>query len=740
MADIQGIQKRFSTWAADEFRPAVLATSVLSGLLLYLLEILFVISFAALIFSGPLARHLPLALGFIILGDAILIAAIAMLSSYPGSVGVAQDTPGAILGVVAAAIVAALPAAVAQQFATVVMMLVITTMMTGALFLTLGIFKLGGLARFLPYPVMGGFLAGTGWLLVKGGVGIMVSVPFGPEWFGPQALAHWLPGAILGVILYVSVTRSRRSLTLPVVLALGAVLFYIVAGALNVSLSTLEAEGWLVGTVPAGSLSNFPLSPEFLSQVNWAVLLGQLPNLVPVALISVIALLLNSSGMELVIKKDIDLNRELVAAGVGNLVAGVLSGLVGYSAISLSTLNHRVSGGKRLVGMIAALLVGLTIFLGASLLMVIPKMILWAVLVYLGVALLVEWVYQAWFKFPKIDFAIIVSILAVIMLSGFLAGIIVGLVLAIILFVVNYSQVSIVKFALSADEYHSRVTRSSQLQQILEARGDQLYIFKLQGFIFFGTANGIFDQVRDRIQSNPARPPRFVLLDFTQVSGLDSTGVLSFTRMLQWSQEQKLGLVLTGLRGRVQAQFARGGFYEQPGSLRFFPDLDHGIEWCETEILAGALTGESIPADLMAELGTLVGGPGGVEKLLAYMHRQEYAAGEYLIRQGDEPEMIYFVESGQVTAQLEVPGQAAVRLETMRGGRSVGELGFYLGIKRTAAVIVDEPGVIYSLSRQELAQIEKTDPEVANLFHRINLQLLGERTVHLIHTVSALER
>src|SRR5512135_1704536 len=118
MIDIPRIQKQFSTWIADEFRPAVFATSALSGLLLYLLEILFVISFAALIFSGPLARHLPLALGFIILGNAILVGVIALLSSYPGSVGVAQDTPGAILGVVAAAIVAALPAvAIAQQFA-----------------------------------------------------------------------------------------------------------------------------------------------------------------------------------------------------------------------------------------------------------------------------------------------------------------------------------------------------------------------------------------------------------------------------------------------------------------------------------------------------------------------------------------------------------------------------------------------------------------------------------------------
>src|SRR5258708_1489449 len=148
MTGTNNIRKQFSKWMADEFRPAVLATSLLSGLVIYLLEVIFVISFAALGFSGKLASQLPQALGFVLAGDALLRGIIALLSSYPGSVGVAQDTPGAVLGVVAAASIAALPTmAETQQFATVVMMNVVTTLMTGALFLALGIFKLGRLAR-----------------------------------------------------------------------------------------------------------------------------------------------------------------------------------------------------------------------------------------------------------------------------------------------------------------------------------------------------------------------------------------------------------------------------------------------------------------------------------------------------------------------------------------------------------------------------------------------------------------
>jgi SulP family sulfate permease len=505
------------------------------------------------------------------------------------------------------------------------------------------------------------------------------------------------------------------------------------------SVGQLNAAGWLVGSIPAESLSRFPLSPGMVSRVDWPVLVRQIPNLVPVSIISVIALLLNAGGLELLIKRDINLNRELVVAGVGNLAGGALGGLVGYPAISLSTLSYKMTGGKRLVGVLAALSVGLTAAFGSALVSYIPKLILGAVLVYLGVGLLIEWVYGAWFRFPKIDFLMIVSVMAVIIVTGFLNGIVFGLVLAIILFVVSYSRVSIVRFALSGGEYRSRVTRSPQQQHLLETAGKQLYILKLQGYVFFGTANSIFDRVRERVQSSSGAL-RFVILDFTQVAGLDSTGLLSFTRMWQWGQEQKMTLVLSGLNARVHDQFARGGFKEQPGSLRFCADLDHGIEWCEESIIAQTAAVGSAQSTLAQQLQAIVSGGSGVAKLVSYLHRQEYTPGDYLIRQGDVPDMLYFVETGQLSAQLEAPGQPPVRLETMSGGRTVGELGFFLGIPRTASVIVEEPSVIYSLSTTALADMEERDPEVANLFYRVVTHLLAERAVHLTRVVEALER
>ena len=740
---ISKLRGRLPAWLADELHPEQIVRSLSTSFLIYILETIEVISFAALIFSGELSNQLSSAIGLILIGDALLVLCISMLSSYSGSIAGCQDAPVAILALTAAAVVAALPAGASQaeRFSTVVIMIVLTSMGTGLFFVLLGVFKLGGLVRYLPYSVIGGFLAGTGWLLSMGGVGVMAGASVSLALFQPALLIRWLPGVFLALVMLVTAYRSGNPPVLLVVFALGIGLFYATAWLTKTSFADLSAQGWLLGSFPSGGMLRFPLQAGLLSNVNWPVLSTQLVNLSPVLIVSVIALLLNANGLELVIKKDIDLNRELVTAGIGNLAAGLGGGVVGYHAISRSSLNHTASGGKRLVGLLTGLLIGMTAFLGAGYLRYAPKMVLGALLVFLGLSFLHDWVYQAWFKFHKSEFVIILVILLVIAIRGFLEGIALGLVMAIILFVVNYSQVSVVKQTLYGTVYRSRVTRSRSQWEALTALGEELCILKLQGFIFFGTAISLFEQVRDLGQRADPRPMRFAVLDFAQVTGLDSTALLSFNKLLQLAQEKRFNLVLCGLSDRTSEQFAKGGFQAQPGVLQLISDLDHAIEWCENQILASVPLDTEAESSLRAELAEILPGEEPrLDRLMGYLERRELAPGEYLIHQGDAPEMMYFIESGQVTARLENPGQQPVRLETMGGGRTVGELGFFLGIKRTAAVVADQPSVVYCISKEVLGEMEKVHPEEANTFHRIIIQLLGERTVHLIRSVEALQR
>ena len=141
-------------------------------------EVMVALSLGSLIFSGELAPYLPYGIGMALVTAAVMMIGTSLTSRVPGVIGSTQDTSSVILAVIAAGLAGTLSAAgAADKLTTVLVAIAATTLLTGVFFLALGFFKLGGLVRFVPYPVVGGFLAGTGWLLVQGSFGVMAGFP-----------------------------------------------------------------------------------------------------------------------------------------------------------------------------------------------------------------------------------------------------------------------------------------------------------------------------------------------------------------------------------------------------------------------------------------------------------------------------------------------------------------------------------------------------------------------------------
>lgn len=717
-------------------RPERLIPALLIGLLVGVLEVALATSFASLVFRGELAPHLSRGIGMALFSATVGITVVALLTSYPAIVSGNQDAPAAILGVMAAAIVG-LVAGDEARLATTVVAVALTTLAAGFFLFGLGTFRLAGLVRFLPYPVAGGFLAGTGWLLLVGGISTMSNLPFtiseSPALFEPRILAYWLPGLLLGAIILGLSNRVRHYLFMPLMILAIIIGFYLVATLLGMSPAELSDAGWLLGPFPAGRLWQ-PLNQAELAAVEWSAIWSQLPNLLSAVIISAIALLLNATGLELAFNRDIDLNREMRATGVANLLSGAGAGFIGYAQLGMSSLSERMGAASRLVGLTAAAICGVTLLLGGMVLGFVPTIVFGSLLAYLGLSFLWEWVVEARRRLPLIDYTIVLLILAVIAAFGFLQGVAVGIIATVTMFVISYSRTSVVKHELNGANFRSRVTRGSDDRAILESIGDQAYYLQLQGFIFFGTANRLLEQVRARIRGQLTR---YVVLDFHQVIGLDSTALLSFDKMRQLAREQGITLVLSGLPVTMHRQFIRGGIVEEEGVVRFAADIDRAAEWCEDQLCA-TVRDDAREKALARYLTSIIPGP-VTERLVNYMEREEILEGDYLIRQGAEADRLFFIESGQVTAQLEMPDATPKRLETMQGGRVVGELGFYLGKQRSASVVANQPGVIYMLTQESLARIEKEDPEAAFAFHRIIVHLLGERVLHLVQAVDALQ-
>jgi sulfate permease, SulP family len=731
------VKTRWPVQIREELRADRLIPSLLAGFLIGALEIALAVSFGSLIFSGELSPYLSRGIGMGLFSGTVGLVIVVLLASHSTIIGGNQDAPAAIVGVMAAAVAVSLSLG-STLFATVAVMVALTTLAAGLFMLFLGAFKLAGLVRFLPYPVAGGFLAGTGWLLVTGGVSMMSGVPLSianlPALFQPDLVVYWLPGLLSGLLILVLSARFRHYLFMPVMIISVTIIFFLIAWSQGTTMAELSDGGWLLGPFPAGRLWQ-PIGPAELAQVEWSAIWSQIPNLIAVIAISSIALLLNASGLELTLRADVDLNREMRSAGLANLVSGLGAGFIGYQQLSLSALNARIGATSRLAGLFAAAMCGLVLFAGGSSLGLLPKVVFGALLTYLGLAFLWEWVVQSWSRLPRIDYLIILMILVVIAAIGFLEGVTVGIIAAVIMFVVSYSRTSVIKHELTGNTFRSRVTRSATDQAVLEAVGDQAYFLQLQGFIFFGTAHGLLEKVRERIHQMTTR---YIVLDFRQVIGLDSTALLSFDKMRQLAVTFDFNLILAGLSSHLKDQFEQGGIHEEPGVVRFATDIDRAAEWCEDQLCA-VVNPEAGSRFLVDYLQSMIPGE-PTSRLVSYMEQRTVETGEYLICQGDDPDLLFLVESGQVTAQLEPVGKAPVRLETMRGGRTVGELGFYLSTRRSAAVVADEPSVVYSLSQAALARIEEEDPEAAYALHRLIIHLLGERVLHLVQAVDALQR
>ncbi len=729
----------------NDLQPRVLLPGITAGLVNAFITISIVTSLAALIWSGPLSQFLPNGIGLMLFGSFVIGVVVSLASSVPGIVAIPQDTPAAILAVAAAGIAARMSGASLHSiYATVVAGIALTSLLMAAVFLLLGWFKASGFVRYIPYPVVGGFLAGTGFLLAKGAFSVMASMPMGVgdliRLWEPGKLIEWIPGAVFALVLLILLRRSSHFLIMPVAFLIATGLFYSYLLVSHMSIADASARGWLLGAFPAGGLFQ-PLSPADLSVVNWSAILQQGDKIVSVLVLSVIAMLLNTGALEISIGQDIDLNRELRAAGFANLLGGLGGSPAGYQVLSLSVLGQRLGAKTRLVNLISGVLCGAALFLGASLVAYIPKVVLGGMLLYLGLGFLVEWLVDSRRFLPAIDYLLVWLILAIIVAFGFLQGIGMGVLIAAIIFVFAYSRIGIIGNVLNGRNFHGNVDRPKAHRDLLAQHGEEIYVLRLRGFIFFGTVQSILEKVRARL-SDPSLPKLcYLVLDFQRVTRLDSSAVFGITRLRQLTMANGVWMVWTQVSPAIQQQLQRGGLVDQTDdSFIILPTLDHGMEWCENRILAGH--GVSDPTGLMEQiqdqLRQAMPGLQDVDRLMKYLDRRELAQGETLIREGDPGNDMYFVEGGMLSVQLQMPDGQVMRLRAIRGGATVGEIGLYLGTPRTASVIASRPTVVYGLTSGALNAMRAEDPEVAALLHEWIARLLAERLAENNRTIEAL--
>jgi SulP family sulfate permease len=350
-------------------------------------------------------------------------------------------------------------------------------------------------------------------------------------------------------------------------------------------------------------------------------------------------------------------------------------------------------------------------------------------LIFLGLIFLWEWVYEASRKLTRLDYFVVLFILAIVSAVGYPEGVGAGTIAAVVLFVHNYSRVNVVSHAMSGADLRSNVDRPVRELKYLREHGGQIYVLHLQGFIFFGTANHLLQEVRERAADLSSTRLRFVVMDFRRVTGIDSSAVFSLGKVHQLACRLGFTLIMTQVAPEIEKLLAIGGL--RPGSFpsfRLFPDLDHGLEWCERLLLSEwAAQDNGAFGTLSEQLKDLWPAQVSPARLFPYLEPQRVDKGTHLIRQNDRAECLYFIESGRVTARLELADRTSLRLRSMGPGTVVGEVGLVLQGQRMAAVVTETECTVYRLTAEALARMCNTDLELALALHQFLLRLLAER-------------
>jgi SulP family sulfate permease len=726
------------------FNLSQLLPNVMAGIVSSLVMLANSISFAALIFSGDLSNHFATGVHIFLITAAVVAVAVASLSRFPFAIAGPDSQAASILAVVAAGVANHLlqKGDTAAILPTVWFMISSCALIASFFLYAIGKLELGYIVRYIPYPVVGGFTAGVGWLTANGAMKVMTgkAIDFAglPQLFQWQMMRLWLPGVILGVIMWATTRHFRKAILIPALLILGTAIAYVVIGMSGTSLEMVRAQGWLLEGISMDS--NVPTSVfASLDRVDWHLLLSEAGNLLALLAVLAITTLLNITGLEINTQAETNVNHELKVMGVANFLSALGSGMVGILSFNRSLINYNAGATNRVAGIMTGGICAAILFADTSFLAYVPKFVLGSLLFYTGLRFLYDWVYDAHKKLPLLDYVLVVLILVIVATSGFLSGVIIGILIACLLFVVKYSNIEVVKQELSGDRRFSIYERSFEHQQALSKYGSQLLVLVLQGYLFFGTAETLFSRIRIQIASLPEdKPIKFILLDFYLVNGLDSSAVFSFVKLVQFTERENITLIFTNLnRSLQQPMRANGNINFNSPLLQIFPDLQSGTLWCEDQILAnsGLIQHADVPLRMLlvealrietsiAELAA------AIKEFIQYTQSVSLKAGELLFCQGDTCDGLYFIESGMVEIFKELPEGDRQSLRIQCEGTVVGEMSIYLDSRRSATVMARQDCVLRLLSKQDFYRMEHDSPMLANAFHRFIVRLMSDRLAH----------
>jgi len=707
---------------------AGLARQSAAGITVGLSAVIYAISYGAMLFSGPLAPYVGIGIAAAIV-TAVVGAPFGLLSEERRFISGPDSSTTSVL----AGLLATISAMQFAEFRTVNLALAtlfLTSVVCAVSFYALGRFKLAGLVRFMPFSVTAGFLASNGWLICSSGLDIITGTPLSR--IGLSALLEhpYRPelGLALAVLLalYGLATRVSAALLIPLVILATSLLVNAVLASGICPATSCARETWMFH-----GLDDLVWRPPWNLSLEWLdarTLSAELPAMLVISFVGTLAILVSLASLEREFKKEFDLDRLLKAHAASTGVSALLGGFVGIVSIGRTSLNRTVGGGA-MSGVIASVIC-LAMLVGASgLIAYVPKAALGALVFFLGLNMLKKWLWDQITAVNWHELAQIVLIVVLVANYGYLVGFAAGTIISCIVFAVAYSHIPLANLTTDLSALPSSVVRPRQEVETLSAHASRTVVYRLEGYIFFGSAKKI-DAV---FQTMKMETLEAIIMDFSLVNGIDRSAISAFQRILRRYADLPLHFYFVHPLEDwdLQRSLLEDGAHD--GQMSFLQVLDHALEAAEERILTSKLVAGYAPGcfDFLDNLGDR-------EVFRSYCEFKQFESGDMLCHEGELSDAVYFVNSGTFDVIKPLNSKPGRRLAKISVGAMVGEMALYTGKARTASIQATVPSSAYILSKLALARMRAELPELVTRFEHMVIRKVSDslaRSNQLITTL-----
>ena len=473
--------------------------------------------------------------------------------------------------------------------------LLIATMLAGVILIALGVFRMGAVIKFIPYPIIIGFTAGiavtifttqmgdvlglTQEAVTEAGETIRVPLKTPGDFIGKwvcyaqniHSFNLWnFIVAVVGIVIIVLSPRVLRSV--PVLNKIPGSLWCILIG--TASVLVLKQYG-ITGIDTIGDRFHIQsqLPPMQVPTITFAMVQTLMPVAFTIAILGAIESLLSATVADGAISDRHDSNMELVAQGFANLITPIFGGIPATGAIARTMTNINNGGRTPVAGLIHAVVLLLILLLLMPYAEYIPMASLAAVLVIVSYNMSGWRTFKGLLHNPKSDVTVLLVTFLLTVIFDLTIAIEMGLIIACALFikrVMETTEISVIK-----DEIDPAEEADMNLSDEHLIIPEGCAVYEINGPYFFGIANK-FDDLQTALVHG--KKPRVQIIRMRKVPFIDSTGIHNLQNLIQMNHEDGVHVILSGVTPKVHSQLEKAGFYNKMNPEHICPHIDVALQ------------------------------------------------------------------------------------------------------------------------------------------------------------------